>query len=137
MDNKELHATNIKDTDVEGTSSNVAPNVRTMDMSGTNAPDATKNPVMEAEKRGESKANARAEGDMDADETDYVRNLHADDSHNRRGVVKNKSKVKVKLNRPHTHEGVEYEAHDEIEVDEASAAFIEEAKAGKIVNKGE
>lgn len=57
--------------------------------------------------------------------------LKAQRSMTRKGATE--GGVTIKLSKAHIHDGVAYEAGDEISVDETSASFIEEAKVGKKV----
>jgi hypothetical protein len=57
--------------------------------------------------------------------------LKAQRSMSARNSGKEEGGVKIKLSKPHIHNGIAYQAGDEISVDEASAKFIEEVKAGK------
>lgn len=156
MDTKNSVATNIKETSSSDRAASVdaakAPNVdvpnsniveggaggsdvKTIDMSGTNIPDATN--AKTASER------AKDLNDIDPAVVDTsVPNPHAvRDTNNANDVAKKEAgareahrrenTVKVRLTKPHTHEGIEYDKGDFVEVDESSAKYIvETADAG-------
>lgn len=105
MENK-LHNDNIKETKDSGLSSGTVENVPTIDMSGTNAPEA---------KESVPKNDAK-----DA----LIKNAEKNE------VRKTVKEVKVRLLSPHTHEGIDYEAGDIIDMDTDSADYIERVEVG-------
>jgi hypothetical protein len=130
--------TNIKNASVEGQSSNVAEDVKTVDMSGTNAAGTSNE---ESPKEFAKKVAEVSGADIPDGVSDPV--LHSKDlarkekaeadklAASQEAKKGEKKGIRILLSKSHTHEGIEYAEGDEVYVDEDSAKYIELSKAGR------
>lgn len=125
---------NVPNSNIVETDSLGGQDVRTIDMSGTNLPNATN------AKSPEERAQDVKEVDNTTEDAS-VNPSYVKGAANAADVAKKEAEartparklptVKVRLTKSHTHEGVEYEKGDFVEVDEDSAKYITEtADAG-------
>jgi hypothetical protein len=128
--NVDVPNSNIVESDGSGSSG-----VRTIDMSGTNLPDAT-NRKSNAERAEDVRENSARVIDTSVPNPHEVK-----DANNAEDIERDQQKareaqdklpqVKIRFVKSHTHEGVDYEEKDVIDVDEQSAEYIvETAEAG-------
>lgn len=121
---------NIVETDRAGGN-----DVRTVDMSGTNVPNAT-NAVSAGERARDAREVNNTTVDTSVPNPSQVKDANNAQDVNRkenevRASARSLPTVKVRLTKPHTHEGIEYDEGDIVEVDEDSAKYITEtADAG-------
>ena len=123
MDTKNsVSNTNIKETGKAGGN-----DIPTIDMSGTNLPAADNTKSLEERASdvrvvdGTTKDNSFTSANMTATEIENARPKH---------TAPKLPTVKVRLLGSHTHEGMEYDEGDIIDVDSESAKYLETVEAG-------